>query len=107
MKKEKYKVTGAFGMIPEGTVIDCYVLNIGEDVRALIYHPPSVKYYDGEKIVVDQGCGSFEICELNDSGEWQSIDNECYVNFGKIDAKFKRFLRDAETEIQQRAKKLK
>lgn len=95
MLKVKYRVTGSFGQIPEGTVIDCYVLN-RDGVKALIYHPPTAKYYNGEKIVVDKGCGSFEFCEENSQGEYVSIDDESYVNFGEMDVEFKKFLKDSE-----------
>ncbi len=93
MKKAKYLVSGFFGLIPKGTVIDCYVLN--EDVdKALVYHPAKTIYsYDGE-LVSEDGCGCFEICKLNQNEQWESIHEESYCNFGKMPKEFKKYLKE-------------
>lgn len=40
LKKIKYKTTGCFGDLDEGTVIDAFVVLQEKDASALLYHPP-------------------------------------------------------------------
>lgn len=83
--KIKYKITGAFGLLEEGKIINAYLLNIDEDSGiGLCYHPPK------------NGCGSFEFVKRksNIKDYWISaFGDNCYVNIGDIDKKFKKFLK--------------
>ena len=80
----KYKVTTMFGLLPLGTVVDCYIVHHDQhNNRALIYFPAEIEYEcNGEKDV-DSGCPSLDICQLK-NGMWESISEETYINLVEI-----------------------
>lgn len=80
--KVKYKVTGPFGMSPDGEMRDAWILNIDEDTGvALCYHPPD-----------KDGCGSFEFVRQKKK-YWVSVDTNIFSNLGKVSPHFNKFLK--------------
>lgn len=92
MKKIKYKVSKGemIGLLPEGTIFDCYLIYESCDIEGgLVYMPKNIKYIDetGEEIV-DKGCGglSFAMKENRKSGYYVRCDDD-YINLHPKEAK--------------------
>lgn len=84
--KIKYEVTGAFGCLSKGTIIDAYLLNLDTDNGiGLCYHPKD-----------KDGCGSFEFIRKRTprSKIWQAaFADYTYSNQHKIDPLFEECLK--------------
>ncbi len=68
MKPEEYKVTTDFGLLDDGTILDCYVL--AREKYGLIYHPASRN--SGE-------IPSLELCKKS-GHHWVSLSKDSYIN---------------------------
>ena len=91
MKKIKYKVSEeeSIGLLPEGTIFDCYLLYESCDIEGgLVYMPKNIRYIDkdGEEIV-DDGCGclSFAILEDRKCGYYVRYEDN-YINLNPKEA---------------------
>lgn len=86
MKKVKYKVTHAFGLREEGTILDAILVAEDEDVDTVLLFHPARK---GE-------CPSFEICVKNIDGVYTSYAEDCYVNVSKNARKITKLFLESE-----------
>lgn len=91
MKKVKYKVSKGemIGLLPEGTIFDCYLVYRSSDIEGgLVYMPKNIRYIDedGEE-VIDRGCGCLSFAIMKDvKCRYYVKYEDGYVNLNPKDA---------------------
>ena len=59
----------------------------------MVYHPPTTYYEYRETPLVDKGCSSIEICQLNKDGILESVNDHNYINLIEISSDFKKLIK--------------
>lgn len=91
-KVVKYKITGMFGCLQDGDIINAILLLTDSDSKtALIYHP----WVRGE-------CPSLEICAYNEKSEcWEALHDDCFINIQSHPLKFEKKLLGENFEFKR------
>lgn len=82
MKKIKYQISPKenMGLIPEGAIIEAYLVYKGDSNDGLVFTPPNTKYvFEGEK-GIDEGCGSLTFARYDEKKNLWKLDSKGYIN---------------------------
>jgi len=83
MKKIKYKISKneAIGLIPEGVIIDVFLVYKSSDIDGgLAYIPRKNKYFIDDIKYIDVGCGSLFFVQKCKSGDFYIRSDIDYIN---------------------------